>query len=389
MLFDKILVNMLIPRVRPNYTLNDLFRGLFISDKSCSWRTALEDKIADVYNTKNVLLTSSGRASLYWILKALPQKKVIIPGYTCMVVAEAALLAGKYVSYVPTDYYTFNSDDFGDNINSDTIVIATHQYGLPCNIERIVKKCHEKGAVVIEDCAAALGTTIHGRQVGTFGDYAIFSFDPSKMITTPPKGGFLIAKDSEHFAQIRDIYHVRKQNAAYKLNSIAEGVIYCMLKNKILYSIFHYFTMGRKGKMQLSEHSEPCLELTDFYRYGFYEWQAYIAFRQFEKLNLILQKRKEVFAYYDKHIDNPNVMKPKMDHNAACIRYTIKVKDKYRAYKKFVDEGVDVGFSFNHVASPKTMTNEHKMSEEIMNLPYYYDISQKEMDTVVRVVNNL
>ena len=379
---------MLIPRVRPNYRIVDLFHALFVSESSSSYRTECTMLLSKIFNTDNILLTSSGRSSLYWVLKSLPQTKVVVPAYTCMVIVEAAMLAGKKVSFVETDYLSFNSNSFED-VDDDTIVVATHQYGIPCDIVNIVDYCHKKGAIVVEDCAAALGSKIGNRFVGTHGDYAIFSFDPSKLITTPPKGGFIMTKDKSSFDKIKAIYAVDSCTLKYKVVNLTEGFIYCLLKNKFLYRIFHYFTMGRKGKMQLSDHRKPDLTMTEFYNHGFYEWQASIAVPQIKQLRKIIQKRQEIYEYYDKNISNPNVIKPVIDSFAVCIRYSIKVNNKIEVYKKCVKEGVDMGFSFNYIAAPVNMRREHQICEEVLNLPYYYNMSRSEIKKVVEVVNQI
>lgn len=81
-------------------------------------------------------------------------------------------------------------------IDKDSVVIATHQFGNPCRIEEIQSLCRRTGAILIEDCAASLGTHIQGQPAGSFGDYAFFSFDSTKLVTVPSKGGFIIAREA-------------------------------------------------------------------------------------------------------------------------------------------------------------------------------------------------
>lgn len=378
----------LIPRVRPNYTFHDVIGAIFVRGDKKKYYDKSIRYFSDFFKSENILLTSSGRGSLYWILKSLPQEKVVIPAYTCMVVVEAALLAGKKVEFEKTDYYSFNSDSFV-KIDSNCIVIATHQYGIPCDIERIVKECHKKGAIVIEDCAAAFGTMVSNQPVGTFGDYGFFSFDPSKLISVPPKGGLLITKRKEDYNNILKNYSIEPSTFLYKLSSLSEGVVYCLLKNKYIYRIFHYYMMGRKGKMQLKEHDEPEVTVSSFYTHGFYEWQAYMLLRQLCKLDSIIEKRKKVYSFYDLSINNDCVIKPIKCDNAVPIRYAIKVKGKKAFYKQCLKQGVDMGFSFNYIAAPLSFKDEHKITDEVLNIPFYYNISEKEMRSVVSVVNGI
>ena len=178
----------LIPRVRVNYTLPDLIKSLFVSEKSTDRREKCNEILSSFYGGENVILTPSSRDAIYELLVRLPQKKVVIPSYTCMVVNEAVILSGKDVVYAKSDLDTFNSS-YLEYIDKDCIVLATHQYGLPCNIKEIAEKCKETGAVLIEDCATSMGTTVDGQMTGTFGDYAVISLNQSKTLTVNPIGG--------------------------------------------------------------------------------------------------------------------------------------------------------------------------------------------------------
>lgn len=378
----------LIPRVRVNYGWADIVKALFTSDKSEVGRNETRKTLAAFFGVEDVLLTSSGRAGIYIILNYLPQKKVFIPAYTCMVVVEAALLAGKELHFVETSEENFNSNSYKD-FDNDSIVLATHQYGLPCRIADIVRNAHDKGAVVIEDCAAAFGSRVDGKLVGTFGDFAAFSFDPSKLINVPNKAGFIIARNSAELNLIAEKTPVLNNDLSYKLNSLKEGCIYCILKNKIIYRVFHYLTMGRKGKMQLSEHDEPNCELDMYYTHGFAEWQSVFVNKQLKQINSIIGKRKDLFKRYHEQINNRLIQKPILDDNAVCIRFTISVDNKKDVYERCLSNGVDMGFSFNHIGTPKDWKKEHGIASRILNIPYYYNISEDEINKVVQVINSL
>ena len=379
----------LIPRVRVNYSLIDILRSLFCNEKSFSRRNQLRIELCRLFGVDDILLTSSGRASIFQVLKSLPQGRVIVPAYTCKVVVEAALLAGKKVEYASTSKSDFNISSLPDDIDENTVVVATHQYGIPCDIKEIARLCKCKGAVLLEDCAASLGSTVDGQLTGAFGEYAIFSFDSSKMITVPSKGGFIIAKDKENLERIKLSTSLYPSSILYKLKHLTRGCIYIVLKNKCLYRIFHYLTMQRKGQMQLDDHARLDLSMGEFYTHSFYEWQAVIALTQVKELSRIIAKRREIYSFYDKHINNPIVQKPIYDKESACIRYAILVKNKADFYNKCLELGVDMGFSFNHIAAPDSFREEHGIAEDVLNLPYYYDMSKEEVNKVVEVINSI
>ena len=375
----------LIPRVRVNYSFFDLICSLFVSERGQKHRNLLKEIISSIFKTNNILLTSSGRASIYLILRSLPQHKVVVPAYTCAVVVEAIKLAGKEVVYARTSSETFNITEL-PIIDNDTIVLATHQYGLACDIERIVEECHVNGALVIEDCAAALGTRINGKLAGLFGDYGIFSFDSSKMINVPSKGGFIISQNHD-LNIIKEGVSLKPSSLLYKLRHLCRGFVYCLIKPQWVYRLFHMIMLGEK--QQLESHDSEVIELGEFYTHGLYEWQAYIANKQMRHLDDIIKKRQYIYSYYDKYINNPIIQKPPFQIGAACIRYAILVNDKDSFYHKSLKEGVDYGFSFNHITTPTSFEEEHSIVERVLNVPFYYDLSKSEMQKVVDVINSV
>ena len=243
----------LLPRVRVNYTLFDLCRALLTRENNTEKRKQCESIISEFYNDEYVCLTPSARDAIYEVLVRLPQKKVVVPAYTCIAVVEAVLLAGKDIVYSKTNTSTFNSD-YIDDITSDCIVLATHQYGLPCNIEEIARKCKEMGAILIEDCATSMGTMVGGKKTGTFGDYAVVSFNASKLLNVPPFGGVLISKNKQMIDAIKASAEWKKPDLAFKVKGLVRGLAFVMTKNAYFYRLFHYLTIASKGKLQKTEH---------------------------------------------------------------------------------------------------------------------------------------
>lgn len=378
----------LIPRVRVNYTFGDVLRAILVSERKATSRAQCESIFSRYYDGEYVCLTPSGRDAIYEVLIRLPQKKVVIPAYTCMAVVEAVMLAGKEIIYCESDNTTYNSE-YIESIVSDCIVLATHQYGLPCNIQEIVEKCKEQGAILIEDCATSMGTTVDGKKSGTFGDFAIVSFNASKMLNVPPVGGVLIGKNKELIDRIKQEAGWINSDFKFKCKSLIRGLVFVLTKNTFIYKIFHYIAIDSKGKLQLTEHEKPAEEKTDLYKYRFAEWQASILLKQLKKLNAIMDKRKELFAYYEKNINNPLIKKPLHDDNAVCCRYAIQVEHRTDFYHQCVKQGVDLDFSHCSLGCPPAYSKEHHIAKEILNVPFYSEISIKEMEKVVSVINSI
>ncbi len=378
----------LIPRVRVNYTFRDLLRAIFVSERNETARAECESVLSHYYNGEYVCLTPSGRDAIYEVLIRLPQNKVVIPAYTCMAVVEAVLLAGKEIVFSKTDNTTYNSV-FIDCIEPGCIVLATHQYGFPCNIQKIAEKCKEQGAILIEDCAASIGTTIDGKKTGTFGDYAIVSFNASKMLNVPPVGGALIGKHKELIDRIKQDAGWMNNVFRFKSKSLIRGLVFVLTKNVFIYKIFHFIAIDSKGKLQLTEHEKPSEVKTDLYRYKFAEWQASILLKQLKKLDAIMEKRKELFSFYEKNISNPIIKKPIHDDSAVCCRYAIQVESRNDFYHQCVKQGVDMDFSHCSLGCPSSFIKEHQIASNVLNLPFDINLSNKELKQIVNVVNSI
>ena len=75
-------------------------------------------------------------------------------------------------------------------------IILVHLYGMPANMDEILRVSNYYDIPLIEDAAEALGSTYNGRPLGTFGDIGVFSFNGNKIITTSG-GGALVSSNKE------------------------------------------------------------------------------------------------------------------------------------------------------------------------------------------------
>jgi len=69
--------------------------------------------------------------------------------------------------------------------------VLAHTMGFPYDAEAVAKWCKEHDLYLVEDCCDALGATVRGKAVGTFGDLATLSFFPAHQMTTGEGGAVL------------------------------------------------------------------------------------------------------------------------------------------------------------------------------------------------------
>jgi len=82
--------------------------------------------------------------------------------------------------------------------------VPVHIFGHDANIREIAAICSEYGIPLIEDSTEALGSSVDGRALGTFGRLGVFSFNGNKTITTGG-GGMIVTNDVELGARVKHL----------------------------------------------------------------------------------------------------------------------------------------------------------------------------------------
>ncbi len=155
-----------------------------------------EEFLGDCHATS----VSNGTTALHLALLALgigPGDEVIVP--TLTYIASVNMIAHSGATPVLVDStvssWQMDPEDVKRKITSRTrAVLAVHLYGQSCEMTALENICRENGLWLIEDCAEAFGSSYRGRNVGTFGDIATFSFFGNKTITTG-EGGMVVSRD--------------------------------------------------------------------------------------------------------------------------------------------------------------------------------------------------
>jgi perosamine synthetase len=151
------------------------------------------------------IAVSNGSAALDAAVVALgigPGDEVILPTFTIISCGAAIARAGATPVVVDADPATWNMDvtAIAAKITPRTkAIMIVHIYGLPVDVDPILKLAHQHGLWVIEDAAEMHGQTYKGQPCGSFGDISTFSFYPNKHITTG-EGGMIVTND-QHLAE--------------------------------------------------------------------------------------------------------------------------------------------------------------------------------------------
>jgi perosamine synthetase len=171
-----------------------------------------ERRFAKVFMLENCLAVSSGTAALHLALIMAGVKngsKVITTSMTAEPTNTSILQSGGIPLFADVNPCTGNIDPASVSKliheNRDVAAImVVHYAGYPAEMDAIRKIGDTYSVPIIEDCAHALGAQYKGRPIGSLGDYAIFSFQAIKHLTTVD-GGMLVVRDSSQVEKARKL----------------------------------------------------------------------------------------------------------------------------------------------------------------------------------------
>ncbi|KIE42504.1 DegT/DnrJ/EryC1/StrS family aminotransferase [Geobacter anodireducens] len=176
-----------------------------------------EARFAARVGRRHGIAVCNGTAALEAAVAALrigPGDEVIMPAFTIISCAGAVVRAGAVPVLVDSDPATWNMDvcRIEERITPRTrAIMVVHIYGLPVDMDPVLKLAEKHGLKVIEDAAEAHGLTYHDRHCGSFGDLSTFSFYPNKHVTTG-EGGMIVTDDDMLAERCRSLRNLCFQN---------------------------------------------------------------------------------------------------------------------------------------------------------------------------------
>ncbi|MDE1466900.1 aminotransferase class I/II-fold pyridoxal phosphate-dependent enzyme [Aurantiacibacter sp. D1-12] len=167
-----------------------------------SYVTAFEKAFADYTGAAHVVSVSNGTVALQLALASLgigPGDEVIVPDLTFAASLNAIIHVGATPVLVDIHPHELNMlPELVEQAITDrtAAIMPVHLYGQMCRMEEIEAIAAKHDLKIIEDAAEALGSRLHGRHSGTWGDAGTFSFFANKLITTG-EGGMVSFRDAE------------------------------------------------------------------------------------------------------------------------------------------------------------------------------------------------
>ncbi|QIM43508.1 DegT/DnrJ/EryC1/StrS family aminotransferase [Leclercia adecarboxylata] len=257
----------------------------------------------------SVLGMSSGTGALHaaLTLAGVRQGDEVI---TTSMTAEPTNLSILYVGAKPVFADVI---DTSGNISADSVeslitnktkaILVVHYAGYPVELEKISKLAQKYNIPLIEDCAHALGAEYNGKGIGNYGDYAIFSLQAIKHMTTVD-GGILVVKNAEQVKPAKK---------------------------------FRWFGMEKGVDRTKVDITEPG------YKYNMSNVTGAIGLIQLDYINNIIDAHKSNGRYYDEQFARiPGITSGSFDENAtpSYWLYTLVSDDWEDIQKKLTEKGV-------------------------------------------------
>jgi dTDP-4-amino-4,6-dideoxygalactose transaminase len=311
-------------------------------------------------------------------------------------VPEAAILAGKQVVFAEHGAFSYNQnpEDLMPHLSSNRIYVATHQYGIGAPIEKLMDACRSADVVVYEDIAAALGTRINGRPAGTFGDACFGSFDTTKLVNAPLKGGFLATANPDIFRRAEQVAEreLSPMSLMRKAMVLGSAFVLVSLRASILYKLFHTLNFTWRGRAT-AETGKLESQPTEIYLNKFADWQANVVLPQLARFDDTIRSRQLNYRRLRtllQHVQKFTLPPDDVDSEWAPIRFPIFCHvDKMNYYKQGTKRGVDFGFSFTKIAAPAEHLAAHTIAAGVLNLPFDASLSSVEIDRIVAMITEL
>ncbi len=347
-----------------------------------------EEGWAEYIGVEHAVATNSGTSALHIALAAAdigPGDEVIVPPLTFFATIEAVLHQNAIPVFADIDPETFTLDpkDVEDKITDKTrAIIPVHLFGLPAEMDEIMRIARRNDLVVIEDCAQAHGAEYKGKRVGSIGDVGCWSFYATKNITTG-EGGMITTNNSEiaekariirsHGMTSRDDHVVLGYN--YRMNEIQAAIGVVQLRKieelnniRIRNSLYLIDSLRDIGWMKPQK-------IPDYVRHVFF-WAPFLV--EEEKLGMdtkeLVKQLREKGVEVRHRYREPLYKQTMLVHKAAYPRgcpFTCPYYGKEIEYSKVY------------------LPNAEKVAGKLIGLPNHPKLTEAELAKIVKVFRSL
>lgn len=338
-----------------------------------------EQKFARYVGSKYAVAVSNCTTALHLalIVSGIGQgDEVICPSLSFIATANAIWHSGAKPVFGEVDPRTYNLDPKSVEklITKKTKgILVVHQVGLPADIDSFKKLCKKYHLKLIEDAACAIGSSYHGKKIGSHSDLVCFSFHPRKLITTGD-GGMIATSNFKYFKRLKLL----------RQHGMSTNDLKRHLSKKII--------------------NEKYLEIG--YNYRMTDVQAAIGIEQMNKLQMFLEERKKIAEIYNNAFGKIEALRipsePKKcqtNYQSYILYLTKKCKIKRDdLMQKLLDEGISVRHGVMTAHTEKAYISKfgktklpisEDLSRRSIILPLYYGLKSREVIKIIKIIKKL
>ncbi|MCN4144139.1 MAG: DegT/DnrJ/EryC1/StrS aminotransferase family protein [Thiohalomonas sp.] len=372
-----------IPFSRP--TINEEEINEVVDSLVSGWITTgpkvsrLEKLFSERFGVKDSLAVSSGTAAWHILAHCLdigPGDEVILPSITWPSMANVIELLGATPVFADVDKNTvlMEPSEVERLMNFKTkAILPVHYAGAVADIDAYKSIIGNRQIAIVEDAAHAIGSQYKGFEVGSHSDAVIFSFHPTKTMTTG-EGGLLVCKDTNIMNRARSL----------SLNGV-----------------------GKSAWERLSQSSASYELKEPGYKYNMLDMQAALGIHQLKKLDLFIELRTQLAERYQMLLSEITAIKSiglvdyyiKHSWHIYVIKLDLNVLNMSR--KTYIDKlksqniGVGVHFEATHMLeyyrkkyryTTEDLPNAVELGSSLISLPLYPSLTFEEQDRIVNAI---
>lgn len=345
----------MIPRFRPWLSWAEL-RAMFQRNHGAV--VHFEREFSHAFNAVDALSFSYGRSALWAFLRAvgLSDAEVVMPAYTCSVVAHAVTLSGNRPRFVDIrlEDYNMDLDQLESAISKNTrAVIATHLFGYPMDLDRLkaiiehAESRYGHKIWLIQDCAHSFGATWRGQMVGSVGDVALYGLNVSKMMTSI-FGGMLTFQDQGLADRVRAWrnQHFRQPDALKPWGRRLYLFAAYLAFNSHLYGLTWWLQEKTPllNRLTKSYHLDEKVHFPPDFLDQMTELEAAVGLQQLKKYPRMVELRRANALWYDRNLKRRDGwIFPSLVEGATYSHFVIRVPDKKEVVQEWAGAGIHLG----------------------------------------------
>lgn len=356
----------------------------------------LRSELKRITGAKHVLFAPSARCALAQILSVLPEREVVMPAYTCPVVKTAVEFAGKRICYVDINRKTLNatSAEFEPMAKNGRILLPTHLFGIPTDIENICELAKRHGCVTIEDAAAALAVRRNGRPLGTFADAGVFSFERSKRFPAFRGAAILINNDrlidpnklsASSVVPTRFCFPTKEFAFALMYNATTQPWIYGRM---VLPSLLERYARNDGTELEDGPEDSP------FYRMEVHPYQAALVLRSLSRAEKIRRQVECLVSEYENTLSGKPVQTfvSSDTERGVLLRFPIATAGISRArfLREALTRGLYLETNYERPLAPPAEWNDLPnalwAADNVVLLPLYRSLKQSRARSIAQKV---